>query len=154
VEIALFRRVAAWRALAFASRAQAELRPQAGFTIIELLIALTVLLVGLAGVLRMQLTALHASAYARHATAAAVLAEDKIEELITQPFAVTTPFTGTDGAPLNERGEIDGSSEAIFDRTWLIEEVGDSQRITVTVRWLERGLDSHQLAMQALRSRR
>ena len=56
---------------------------QGGFTIIEVLIALLVLVVGFAGILSLQLTAMRATSFSRHATEASVLAEDKMEQLRT-----------------------------------------------------------------------
>jgi type IV pilus assembly protein PilV len=53
-------------------------RGAGGFTVIELLVALTVLAVGITGILSLQMTSLRATSYSRHATEAAVLAEDRM----------------------------------------------------------------------------
>ena len=56
---------------------------QQGFTLIEVMIAVLLLLVGVAGVLSIQMVSMRASSFSRHATAATMVAEDKREELMT-----------------------------------------------------------------------
>jgi prepilin-type N-terminal cleavage/methylation domain-containing protein len=106
--------------------------PEGGFTIIEILIALLVLLIGMAGVLSLQLTSVEATSFSRHATEASVLAEDKMEQLRTVPLAVLTD--GTD--QVDARGVID--AEGLYTRTWTIDGASP-RRVEVTVSWSERG---------------
>lgn len=116
---------------------------EGGFTIIEILIALLVLLIGMAGVLSLQLTSVEATAFSRHATEASVLAEDKMEQLRTVPLAVLS--NGLD--QVDARGVIDAAG--LYARTWTI----DGRTVEVTVSWSEQGNVDEQLSV-TLRSER
>ena len=69
---------------------------QEGFTLIEVMIAMLLLLVGVAGVLSLQMISVRATSFSRHATEATIVAEDKMEDLMT--LSTTSPLfvTGTD----------------------------------------------------------
>jgi prepilin-type N-terminal cleavage/methylation domain-containing protein len=120
-------------------------RPERGFSLIELLIALTVLMIGVAGILALQMTALRATAYSRHATEATILAEDKMEELRTQPY-----MSGQD--QVNAQGILD--PEGRYQRVWTVTEppAGGAPSVTVQVNWLERGSEPHAITLQTQRS--
>jgi prepilin-type N-terminal cleavage/methylation domain-containing protein len=111
------------------ARAEASER---GFTVIEVLIGLLVLLIGMAGVLTLQLTSAEATSFSRHATEASVLGEDKMEQLRTVPLPVLTD--GTD--QVDARGIIDDEN-GLYTRAWTYDPASDL--ITVTVSWRERG---------------
>lgn len=111
----------------------AAARPgERGFTVVEVLIALLVLVIGMAGILSLQLTSTQATAFSRHATEATVLAEDKMEDLRTQPAAALV----SDDDQVNARGELD--LEGLYIRVWVIAP-GPPIGMTVTVSWLEQG---------------
>ena len=55
---------------------------QNGFTLIEVLIAMTVFAIGILGVAAMQLGAIKGNSYSSHLTEATTLAQDKMEELM------------------------------------------------------------------------
>jgi len=121
---------------------------QRGFTVVEVLIALLVLLVGMAGILSLQLTSVQATMFSRHATEASVLAEDKMEQLRTVPTAGL--LGGTDqvdarGVPL---------ADGYYIRTWTIS-AGPPIAISVDVTWKEEGsqdpLDAYTVTLQTLR---
>jgi type IV pilus assembly protein PilV len=120
-------------------------RGQGGFTIIELMIALTILLIGITGILSMQLTALKATSYSRHATEASVLAEDLMEELRTLPLASVV-----DGnEPVDAQGNYD--ADGVFTRAWTVVWNGDLATITVTVSWNEHGNEPHAIVLRTQR---
>jgi prepilin-type N-terminal cleavage/methylation domain-containing protein len=113
-----------------------------GFSLIELMIALTVLLIGVSGILSMHLVSMRATAYSRHATEAAVLAEDKMEELRTIPAdqipttLTSYPYPGT----VDAQGNL--GPNGLYTVEWIIvwDPAGTgigTQR--VTVRWAEGG---------------
>lgn len=106
-------------------------RGEQGFTVIEVLIALLVLLIGMAGILSMQLTSVQATGFSRHATEATMVAEDKMEQLRTMSGA--TLFSGND--TVNARGEPDTGP---FTREWTIVP-GPPIDIRVDVTWVEQG---------------
>jgi type IV pilus assembly protein PilV len=107
-------------------------RAERGFTVVEVLIALLVLLLGLAGILSLQLTSVEATAFSRHATEAAMLGEDKMEELRT--VSLGSLATGADQVDALGQPDLAG----LFNRTWTITP-GSPTRVEVIVSWTERG---------------
>ena len=110
--------------------------------------ALTVLSIGIGGILMMQVSALHATAYSRHATEAAVLAEDKMEELRLMPstsLIASSEDITANGAPASH-------DEFFFTRSWTITWNGTMGDITVSSSWLERGNEVHAVVLRTQRS--
>ena len=124
----------------------AERGGQGGFTLIEVLVAVTISLVGLAGVLGLERVGSQATGYSRHATEATVLAEDKLERLRTTP-----------SADLATGSELVAASGAVgagfYTRRWQVAWTGDLADISVTVSWLEHGSDTHALTFRTRRNR-
>lgn len=118
---------------------------QRGFTVIEVLIALLVLLVGMAGILSLQLTSVQATAFSRHATEASVLAEDKMEQLRTVPAAGLAG--GND--QVDARGVPD--AQGYYIRVWEID-AGPPINIKVDVTWNEEGGQPYTITLHTLRS--
>jgi Tfp pilus assembly protein PilV len=119
-------------------------RARGGFTLLELLIGLTVLMIGVSGILAMHVTAMRATAYSRHATEATVLAEDKMEELRTQPVAAGSDHVNGQGLP------EDGG---FYERIWTVAPIaGGGAVLTVRVQWLERGRDEHAIVLRTQRA--
>jgi type IV pilus assembly protein PilV len=119
---------------------------QKGFTIIELMIALTVLLIGIAGIVALQITSLRGTAYSRHATEATVLAEDLMEVLRTTPIA-TLVVPDTDTVDAQGLQDPDGA----YTRAWDIDWNGNVGNLEVRVTWLERGSESHTIVLNTVR---
>jgi prepilin-type N-terminal cleavage/methylation domain-containing protein len=119
-----------------------------GFTMVEVLIALLILLLGMAGVLSLQLTSLEATAFSRHATEASVLAEDKMEALRTQPTATLV----SDSDTVDARGVPDPNG--LYAREWTVAAAGEDTSITVEVSWLEQGnaAEPYRVTMNTLRT--
>jgi type IV pilus assembly protein PilV len=61
------------------------MRSEAGFTLLELLVAISILAVGLLATLNMQSTALGANAFAQRTTVAASVARAAMDEVISRP---------------------------------------------------------------------
>jgi type IV pilus assembly protein PilV len=110
-------------------------RGERGFTVIEVLIALLVLLAGMAGILSLQMTSVQATGFSRHATEASILAEDKIEWLRTQPLA--TLVSGSEPDPVDSRGVPDPG--ALYQRSWVVTPAANGTNIVVNVTWVESG---------------
>jgi len=121
-------------------------RQQGGFTVVEVLIALLVLLIGMAGMLSLQLTAMKATGFSRHATEATVLVEDRLESLRTAPVSSLTD--GSD--QVNAGGDVDATG--LFARTWTITPGADTTTVTVSVTWQEQGADDYTITMSTLRT--
>lgn len=119
---------------------------QRGFTLVEILIALMITAVGLVVISGLFVTGSKGTAYARHATEASVLGEDRLEALLVTPSAQLV--NGTDrvdgqGLPVTEGG---------FTRTWTVEWATDVARIAVRVAWRD-GAHDRALEFRTMRSR-
>lgn len=124
----------------------AALRRRAGFTLIEILVALVITSLGLMVVAGMFVTGAHGTSYARHATEAAVLAEDRLELMLVTPSAQL--------ASGNDR--VDGKGQPVaeggFVRAWTVAWEGNLARIAVRVGWRE-GQQNPELVFRTLRAR-
>lgn len=108
-------------------------RPQGGFTMIEVMIAITVTAIATSGLIALFMVETRASGFSRHSTEATVLAEDELEKLRTSaPPAVTTSGSQTG---IDERGQAGG----IFNRSWTTTVLASYYDLSVTVTWPEDG---------------
>ncbi|HEY5924911.1 MAG TPA: prepilin-type N-terminal cleavage/methylation domain-containing protein [Kofleriaceae bacterium] len=109
-------------------------RPQGGFTIIEVMVAILLTALTVIGVLGLFRIETRASAFSRRETEAAVLAQDKLEELRTQ-LAPSADSSGND----TPTDQLSGTS--FFARAWTIAVSGDPDvyNIQVDVTWDEDG---------------
>lgn len=110
-------------------------RSEQGFTMIEVMIALSLTAIAVMGIVALFITETKASGFSRHMTEAAVLAQDTVERLRTQGAAAAIPPTTQSG--LNERGGSGGIytrtfSETLTDPAWA--------DILVNVSWNEDGV--------------
>ena len=128
--------------------APAERTGERGFTLIEVLIALLILMVGMAGILSLQLTSMKATSFSRHATEASSLAEDKVEDLRTVPLSSARFADGTD--KVDSRGVAD--AEGLFTRTWTIAPGIETTIVNVSVSWTERGNEPYTISMADMRT--
>jgi len=126
----------------------AERTGERGFTLIEVLIALLVLMIGMAGILSLQLTSMKATAFSRHATEASSLAEDKVEDLRTVPLNSARFANGTD--TVDSRGVADANG--LYTRTWTITPGAETTIVTVSVAWTERGAEPYTITMADMRT--
>ncbi|HUH03756.1 MAG TPA: prepilin-type N-terminal cleavage/methylation domain-containing protein [Kofleriaceae bacterium] len=132
---------------ALTTRRRRDRGEQGGFTLIELMIALTVMLIGVSGILSIQLVSARASSYSRHATEAAILAEDGMELLRTVP--VETLVSGSQ--TVNASGAVDATG--MYTRSWTISWIDNIGTLIVTVSWLEQGADQYQITYRTQRVR-
>lgn len=125
-------------------RSPKERRPRApaGFTLLEVMIALAILAVGLLAIARMQMTAIQGNADARDVTRATKWARDKIEDLMIRGYDDTmlTDMDGDGGAGLDDIGEGADRSEARGGYTvfWNVSEddpVANAKTVRVVVAW-------------------
>jgi type II secretion system protein I len=110
-------------------------KPEGGFTLIEVMIAVLLTALTVIGVLGLFRVETRASSVSRRETEAAVLAQDKLEELRTEA-APTTNVTGTD----NPKDQLSGST-TFWTRTWTVSAPNDPAvyNIDVTVSWDDNG---------------
>jgi Tfp pilus assembly protein PilV len=116
---------------------------------IEMLVSLTVLIVGMLGIIGLQRTAVQSGAFTRHATEASVLAEDAIEISRLIPAATlqawaTAPVLPCSNAlrvPACERIDSQGNTAAngFYVRRYDVTDLGTVYGVSATIRWAERG---------------
>ena len=114
-------------------------RAQAGFTLVEVMVALLITVIAVIGILALYMVETRASGYSRHETEASVLAEDKMELLRTTTPPAVAALIGTD-ATLDELGN--NVPSGIYQRDWSITPVGPPGPVVywdyvVTVKWFE-----------------
>lgn len=116
-----------------------------GFTLLEVLIAISILTIGLLGVASMQASAIRGNYFSDNTTTALCLAEDKMEDLMGRDFddADLVDTTAANNGNLdsittvdfqetvNEAGQVVAGGE--YRRIWNIADSADPQMKTVTV---------------------
>jgi type IV pilus assembly protein PilV len=113
-------------------------RAQKGFSLIELLIAMSVLAIGMLAAASMQYSAVRNNTSGNVSTQAAMLAKAQLEMLKNQDIdsAALAPGDYSDPTPMDENGNPGG----IYNRFWRIDSLGTSaRRIRVTVQWTKFG---------------
>ncbi|MBE0595778.1 MAG: prepilin-type N-terminal cleavage/methylation domain-containing protein [Desulfuromonadales bacterium] len=106
---------------------------QAGFTLVEILIAMTIFAFGMLAVATLQITALTGNSAARGVTEANALAQNKLEEL------QSIPFDDVNGSAGPETISHYGKAYAL---SWTVDDdlpVAGLKTIAVTVQWQEKG---------------
>lgn len=96
-----------------------------GFTMIEILVAISLLLVGLLAVGQMQVMTMVTNSTSNQRTTAITLAQDQMEILRTRPYAniETPPLSNTSG---------------MYTRSWTVETntpATNMKRVTMNVSW-------------------
>lgn len=96
-----------------------------GFTMVEIMVAIAIILVGLLGIAQMQIMTMTTNSLANERTTAINLAQDQIELLRATPFANIglPPFGDTSG---------------IYTRSWTVQNntpAANMATVTVTVGW-------------------
>jgi type IV pilus assembly protein PilV len=125
---------------------------QEGFTLIEVMIALLLLLIGVAGVLSMQMTSMKATSFSRHATEATIVAEDRMEELMimTTDQLLLLHLSSDDVNAM----AVDTPATDEYTRTLTVVDsliTADVLDVRVEVTWLERGTESHSVIFNTQR---
>jgi prepilin-type N-terminal cleavage/methylation domain-containing protein len=117
---------------------QTTLRKQKGFSLIELLIAMSILAIGMLAAASMQYSAVRNNSTGNVSTQATMLAKAQLEMLKNQDIdsATLAPGDYSDPTPIDGNGNPGG----IFNRSWRIDPLGTSaRRIRVTVQWKKFG---------------
>ena len=111
-----------------------KLAETAGFSLIEMLIAMSVLAIGMLAAASMQYSAVRNNTQGNVSTQASMLAKAQIEMLKNQNIdsTVLDPGDYNDPSPIDENGNPGG----IYNRSWRIDPLGaTARRIRVTVEW-------------------
>jgi len=143
-----------------------RMKSQRGFTTLELLIAISILMVGLLGVASMQVSGIRGNYFSANTTMGLTLAEDKMEELLALNYNhgdlqdsepgnnsdLTTTVTLDHDETVNEPGQATAGGR--FHRIWNVrdEDTGagwpDMKTITVIVEWEN---NRHRVLLTSLR---
>ena len=125
---------------------------QKGFSLIEILIAITVFAIGILAVGKMQIAAIKGNSFANDLTKATTLAQDRMEELIGLSYDDTDSLDDTD---TDDEAGLDDNTTATADHNdsnnpvdgrynifWNIatdHPINNTKEIRVIVRWTDRG---------------
>lgn len=131
-----------------------------GFTFVEVLVALVIIAVGVAGLVSLQRMFIQSSTRAAERTAAMEIAQEKIEELRFVDYAALAAGSET----TTREGKTFGLSWTVANRYWSaggwvpasdpsapdpLPSEPDIKSVTVSVEWTERAGDADSLAMEA-----
>lgn len=128
----------------------------AGFTLIEIMIAMAVLGLGLIALAAMQLQALRFGSSGKHVSQAAVIARVKMEEFQRLPWADVAATAWT--APVTEYAEVLGEggtvNEQAFDLSWRVADLiaNRTRAIDVQVTWDEPGRPGRSYTLSSVRN--
>jgi len=115
-------------------------KKEQGFTLVEILVAMVLILVALLGAAQLQIMTIFTNTASNERTTAITLAQDKLESLRTLPFSQigNYPFSDTSG---------------IYTRTWQVESDTPAQgmaRVTVTVSWKNKQVQAQSIIANGL----
>ena len=116
---------------------KAKLKTDNGFTIIEVLIAISVLTIGILAVSSMQVYAIRSNAFASYQTQGTTLALDRLEKLMSRPYGDSDLTAGT---------HTDPSPPSKYSVVWDVEDnspLANAKRVKVTVTWTDHGMQKH-----------
>jgi prepilin-type N-terminal cleavage/methylation domain-containing protein len=130
-----------------------------GFTLVEVMIVIGILAFGLVSLAAMQLKAMHGSDRGRHATYAAAVAENKMEQLQQDPWASIAVTTGFVADPVEQNDvQLDGGTtlERAYNVSYQITDVADdyTRAIDVQVSWTEEGGEARSVTLSSVRYNR
>jgi prepilin-type N-terminal cleavage/methylation domain-containing protein len=130
-------------------------RRRAGFTLLEALIAMSILGVGLLALAAMQLFAMRGGESGRRTTEASAIAQDRMERLerVTWSHPDLAPSGGWKPA---DTESSPGQSGVEYTVTWRVSDVvaGSTRSIDVLVTWDEPQWGSRSLAISSMRFNR
>jgi prepilin-type N-terminal cleavage/methylation domain-containing protein len=129
-------------------------RSSSGFTLVEIMMALSLLGIGLLSLAAMQLTAMKYGARGRHMTKAAAIAEVQMETLMRRRWTSIAPTAWTAATTVNET--VQGTAnqvEQAYSVSWRITDVDPSRTRSIDVRvtWDEPNRPTRQYAISSLR---
>ncbi len=111
-------------------------RREAGFTLLEVMIAMLILAFGVLGAAAAQLTAMDYARKSRSLTQALYLAEQQIEAFQAMPAADVAAQAGTPNDPGNPIDPTPGDEDlTTYNRSWQIQiDTPEADVITISVR--------------------
>ncbi|MBW2615742.1 MAG: prepilin-type N-terminal cleavage/methylation domain-containing protein [Deltaproteobacteria bacterium] len=112
-----------------------------GFTLIEVIVAISILTVGLLAVAKMQTAAIQGNFFAYRTSQATTLAQDRLEYLLALPYGDALLQDGDDQAdPAQGTHPVDTGLYAITYNVAVDSPIAGAKRITVRVVRTEKGV--------------
>ncbi|HVP30496.1 MAG TPA: prepilin-type N-terminal cleavage/methylation domain-containing protein [Myxococcota bacterium] len=124
-------------------RPAARAAARGGFTVIEVMAALTILAVGVLGLALMQLHAMHGERLGRNTTAAALVARDQMERFMRMKWADLPPVGGGWVAQAPVSTTVQSAPANFVEQTFTVAAqvrdltVGWTRQVDVRVTWNE-----------------
>lgn len=133
-------------------------RRTAGFTLLDVLLALMIFMLAAVGLLSMQLSSLAANARARELQEATQLCQDKVEQLRLMPVPLPTAPAGgeaLDGRGCLVTGDVRAACAELlpgprYSRTWTIDAT-IAGRFEVRTSWVSSDGTTHSVAVDDVR---
>ena len=138
---------------------------QSGFTLVEVLIAVSILTIGLLGAASMQVSSIRGNQYSDRVTTGLCLAEDRMEELMRRGYtdALLTDANTTNALDTIIASEVDHEDLPAIDatgqtvaggpyrRVWNVDDSAapDIKTVTVIVTWDN---DRHRVTLTSIKS--
>ena len=112
------------------------LRNNKGFTLVEIMIAVFILVIALLGLISVTVMVIKGNSFSKTMTTATTLAKDKMEQLKNTGYGSLAG--STDYAKLDSTAQATQTAESIYTRTWTV--TNDSpaagmKTVEVTVQW-------------------
>jgi type IV pilus assembly protein PilV len=111
---------------------------QGGFTLLEVIVAISILMVGLLAVGTMQVSAIYGNSFAGRMTSATSIAEDKMEQLLSLQYTYTGTHPDLLAGTYPDPPVTDASG---YTLTWTVvndNPIANTKQITVTVTWRDK----------------
>jgi prepilin-type N-terminal cleavage/methylation domain-containing protein len=113
------------------------IKDKKGFTILELLVGMSIFAIGILGTTKMQWWTVRNNTTGNVITQANMLAQTQVETLKNQDISALVPGTYNDS---NNPVKEDGKAGGIYNRSWTIANYSAfSRQITVTIGWTRLG---------------
>jgi type IV pilus assembly protein PilV len=109
-------------------------RNEQGFTLLEVIIAISILSVGLLALASMQISSIRGNAFAGGVTEGATLAADRMEKLLVLPYTHSDLSAGNHTEPSPPSG---------FAISWNVTDndpINNTKTINLTVTWTDHGV--------------
>jgi type IV pilus assembly protein PilV len=121
-------------------------KKEEGFTLLEVIVAISILTVGLLGLATMQVTSIKGNFFASRVTEGSAVASDRLEKLFALPYTHADLSGGT---------HTDPSPPAGRSISWIVTDnspLNNTKKVVMTVSWTERGVQKN-LSMERIISR-
>ena len=119
-----------------------KISDERGFSLIEILIAITVFAIGILAVGKMQIATIKGNSFANDLTKASTLAQDRMERLIGLSY--TDSLLGDANTTATDHKDPNNPVDRRYDIFWNIDPdnlIDGTKTIKVIVRWTDKGAE-------------